>query len=332
MDLYERNGNILYILNILKKYSDEEHILRISQIQELILKEYGETIDSRTIRRNIALLKEKFNMDISTYTENRRGYYILKDPDVDFELGEIRTIIDTFSYAPFIEENTSKNIIDKCKNLQNVYENKKLKDYIVYNEKIKTDNKEVIKNIEDISSAIYNKKKILFEYNKYKLTKESKIEIKPNKDIYKVSPLAIVYSIQELYMIGLNEYNKTIRTYRIDRMKDIIVSKKKRTRDVSQEEIQEIINSTTSMYGSKGEKIEVICKIELLDNVIELFGKDIDVKYINEEQFKLTIYKDIEGFKRYILRNIDKIKIMSPLKLKIEIRKILKTYLEEENK
>ena len=32
MDLYERNGNILYILNVLKKYSDEEHKLSISLI------------------------------------------------------------------------------------------------------------------------------------------------------------------------------------------------------------------------------------------------------------------------------------------------------------
>ena len=27
MELYEKNGNVLYILNILKKYSDEEHML-----------------------------------------------------------------------------------------------------------------------------------------------------------------------------------------------------------------------------------------------------------------------------------------------------------------
>ena len=27
MDLYEKNGNILYILNILKKYTDEDHML-----------------------------------------------------------------------------------------------------------------------------------------------------------------------------------------------------------------------------------------------------------------------------------------------------------------
>ena len=27
MELYEKNGNCIYILNVLKKYSDEDHML-----------------------------------------------------------------------------------------------------------------------------------------------------------------------------------------------------------------------------------------------------------------------------------------------------------------
>jgi hypothetical protein len=33
MSLYEQNGNILYILNVLKKYSDEDHILSNKDIR-----------------------------------------------------------------------------------------------------------------------------------------------------------------------------------------------------------------------------------------------------------------------------------------------------------
>ena len=36
MDLYEKNGNILYILNVLKKYSDEDHKLSITDIRKKI--------------------------------------------------------------------------------------------------------------------------------------------------------------------------------------------------------------------------------------------------------------------------------------------------------
>ena len=126
MDLYERNGNILYILNVLKKYSDEEHKLYATEIAEKVKEIYGVDIDSRTVRRNINLLKYKFKYDISTREENGKGYYISRDPETDFEKGEIRAIIDTFSYSNYIVPSVAKNIIKKCKSLQNIYENKSL--------------------------------------------------------------------------------------------------------------------------------------------------------------------------------------------------------------
>ena len=90
----ENKGNILYVLNTLKKYSDDEHILSSNEIKELIKKDYDVNIDSRTIRRNINLLIEKFSYDISTYNDNRKGYYYIKNIDIDFTLGEIIMIIN----------------------------------------------------------------------------------------------------------------------------------------------------------------------------------------------------------------------------------------------
>ena len=117
MDLYEKNGNILYILNILKKYSDEEHKMTATEIQKMVKEIYNIEIDPRTIRRNINLLKYKFNYDISTREENGKGYYINRDPETDFEPGEVRAIIDNFSYANYIVPNIAKEIIKKCKML-----------------------------------------------------------------------------------------------------------------------------------------------------------------------------------------------------------------------
>ena len=45
MDLYEKNGNILYILNVLKKYSDSEHMLSVAEIQRKIEELYMVEID-----------------------------------------------------------------------------------------------------------------------------------------------------------------------------------------------------------------------------------------------------------------------------------------------
>ena len=61
---YSNQGNILYILNILKKHSDEAHPLSAEEIGDLVDNDYDVVIEQRTIRRNIELLIQKFNYDI----------------------------------------------------------------------------------------------------------------------------------------------------------------------------------------------------------------------------------------------------------------------------
>ncbi|MDR0978542.1 MAG: hypothetical protein LBL91_01135 [Lachnospiraceae bacterium] len=57
--LHTNLGNIFYIYEVLKKYSDIDHILSTKQIIELVKQEYGEQIEDRTVRRNLAVLVEK---------------------------------------------------------------------------------------------------------------------------------------------------------------------------------------------------------------------------------------------------------------------------------
>lgn len=324
MELYEQNGNILYILNVLKKYSDEDHMLQVSEIKDLVKEEYEVDIDPRTIRRNINLLKEKLDYDISTWSENKKGYFLIKNPDMDFEPGEIRAIIDTFSYSTFIPKTVSKEIIDKCKNMQNVYENERLKDYRVYSDSVKTQNREIVKNIEDITEAIYNKKKIKFDYFKYELNPRIN---NVNTGERKLSPYAIVYQLQQMYVVGLKEGKDTLYTYRIDRMKNIRITNEEVSNKISTDDVDNFVKSTVSMFGSTGVEIEVICDLKLLDNVIDEFGESSIIRLYDKDHFSLKINKDLEGFKRYVLRNLDMVKVIKPEKLKNEIEEIIKGYL-----
>ena len=326
MELYEQNGNILYILNVLKEYSDEDHMLSIDEIKEYISDIYEVEIDPRTIRRNINLLKEKFDVDIVTWQENRKGYYLIKNPDIDFEPGEIRAIIDTFSYSTFIPKQMAREIIYKCKNMQNVYENEKLKDYKIYSSNSKIENKEIVKNIEDISNAIYNKKKIRFNYYKYELNPTLN---SVNTGVRTISPYAIIYQLQEMYVVALKDGKKTLYTYRIDRMKNIEILDEKVNEKITSDDVEKFVKSTVSMFGKESHEIEVICDNQLLDNVVDLFGDNSTIKKYDKDHFKLTTNKDLEGFKRYVLTNLDMIEVIKPLELKMEIEKIIKKYLNK---
>ncbi len=328
MDLYEKNGNILYILNVLKKYSDEEHMLSAADMQRKIKKIYDVEIDTRTIRRNINLLKYKLDYDISTREENGKGYYLNRDPETDFEQGEVRAIIDNFSYANYIVPSVAKQIIKKCKNMQTVYENEKLKDYQIYSVNSKTENAEVIKNIEDISNSIYNNNKIKFEYWKYEIT--NKLE-KKIVSIPTVSPFAIVYNKQEFYFIGIKDGQDKFYHYRLDRMKNVKELNEKITIKKTKTQIKEFAESTVEMFGGPKEEIEAICNRLLLNSIFDVFGKNVTIEKISgdEENIKLIVDSNPMGFRMWAMRNIDMVEVIKPEKLRNEMKEIVQKAMEK---
>ena len=322
--LHEKNGNILYILNILKKYSDEDHILTAKEITNLVKEEYGVDNDDRTIRRNISLLKEKFNYDISTKKENKKGYYLIKDYYSDFDIGEIRTIIDTISFAPYITKEKSRRIIGKCMDLLNDYEVDKLDDYKIVSDKVKTLNDEVINNIEYIYDAIYNNKKISFTYNHYVLD-SNKLVFKPtSNEVRIISPYKIINSIQEFYVIGVKKGENKLKTYRIDRMTNLKVLDEELNNNIDKKEIQEFIDSQISMFGGKPIDITIKCDNSMLDNVVELLGRDLNYKMYDNDHFKVKISVNEEAFINWYLRNLGKIEVLEPIILANKINDKLK--------
>ena len=330
MELYEKNGNVLYILNVLKKYSDEDHMLSAVEIQNRIKEIYDVEIDPRTIRRNINLLKYKLEYDISTREENGKGYYINRDPETDFEPGEIRAIIDNFSYANYIVPSIAKNIIKKCKNIQTIYENEKIKDYQIFANDSKTENVEVIKNIEDISESIYKHRKIKFEYWKYEIT--NKLE-KTIVSTPIVSPYAIVYNKQEFYLIGIKEGQNEFYNYRIDRIKNINILKESITIKKKKSEIQDFAESSIEMFGGQKEEIESICHIKLLDTIFETFGRNVTIKKIqnDDEHFTFLVDTNPLGFKMWAMRNIDLVEVLKPISLRKEMQDIIKNAMKRYN-
>lgn len=311
MDLYEKNGNSIYILNVLKKYSNEDHKMSAVDIKRKVKEIYKVDIDERTIKRNINLLKYKPELayDISTRVENGQGYYINSDPDTDFEPGEIRAIIDTFNYADYIVPNIAKDIIKKCKNLQNVYENAKLKNYQIYSKNAKTSNAEVLKNIEDIVDNICNKTKITFEYWKYEFSDNNYFKVKEkNVSTPKVSPYALIYDRQEFYLIALKDGEDILYRYRLDRIKNV-----KSTDEIviekSKKEIKEFAETSVLQFGGRTEEIEAIVSTSLIGAVYDNFGKNVEVQRIDDEHFKLTLEADVLGFRMWAMRNIDLVTI-----------------------
>lgn len=191
----------------------------------------------------------------------------------------------------------------------------------------KTSNQEIINNIELINEAISNGKKITFDYYKYNIGKNSKIEEEKviPKLPYKVSPYKITYNLQKLYLYCLKDGMKEIIKYRLDRMKNVNVLKDK-SNDKYLNEVDYYIKNNVAEYTGDMEHVTIECDMSLLDTVIETFGKDIKFEYINENKFKVSFYTVIEGFKFWCLRNLENVKVIEPISLNKKIKQIIKNY------
>ena len=105
---------LLRILEILKKYSDENHPMTHQVIINKLINDYGIVIERKAISRNLSLLKEA-GYDIESkgkgcYLENR-----------EFEDSELRMLIDGVLSSKYITASHSKNLINRLCNLSNVY-------------------------------------------------------------------------------------------------------------------------------------------------------------------------------------------------------------------
>ena len=88
-DIHPKKLLILYILDILQKYTDEEHRLSQKEIQDILKKEYEMPVDRKAIKRNLLNLIE-YGSGIEYREVSRKEIFrkksVVSDEDsLDFE-------------------------------------------------------------------------------------------------------------------------------------------------------------------------------------------------------------------------------------------------------
>lgn len=209
---YNKKLSIIYILNILKDYSNENHLLTQDDIIKKLYSVYGMECERKSVSANIDML-----IDI--------GYDIIKTPkgtylcSREIEPSEVTFLIDAIFSSKSIDGEHSKVLAKKLTNFLSVYD-RKTYNYIYNSNRItRTDNKQIFYNIDVIHSAIEKNKRISFCYERFYLNEETN-EQRKNKRLF-VSPYFLVNSQGKYYLVC--GFNKTshVANYRVDNIKDI---------------------------------------------------------------------------------------------------------------
>ncbi|MCI8348537.1 MAG: WYL domain-containing protein [Firmicutes bacterium] len=299
---------VLYLLNIMKELTDENHGLTIMQILEELQK-YGIRAERKSIYGDFEALRD-FGLTIEKRTGKNVTYHLAER---DFELPELKLLVDAVQSSKFITHKKSSTLIKKIEGLTSKYEAQQLQRQVFVANRIKTMNESIYYVIDEIHRAISDDKKISFKYFEWNMKKER--QYKRNGKIYMVSPWALTWDDENYYMIAFDDESSIIKHYRVDKMHGLKITDKPRMGAELFENFDMALYSkkTFGMYGGRDEQVTLRCKDKMAGVIIDRFGQDVIMYEVDKEQFEVSARVSVSPlFLTWIMNFGGDIKILSP--------------------
>ncbi|MCD8120190.1 MAG: WYL domain-containing protein [Lachnospiraceae bacterium] len=282
---------ILYLQKILLDLTDETHSISMAEIIAELAK-HDISAERKSLYNDIECLRQ-YGMDI--IGEKRDGSYYYHIGNRQFELAELKLLVDSVQSAKFITEKKSEELIHKIEGFASKYEAKQLDRQVYVAGRVKTMNERIYYNVDAIHSAIAANSQIRFQYFQYDV--EGNMALRRNGDYYQVSPWTLVWNDENYYLIAYAADSESIRHYRVDKMLNTeIVPICRRGWDAFHRiDTAKYTRQTFGMYGGREELVRLRCENSLAGPIIDRFGNDITLRRDGEEHFTVSVTVDVSN-------------------------------------
>ena len=356
-DIHPKKLLILYILDILQKYTDEEHRLSQKEIQDILKKEYEMPVDRKAIKRNLLNLIE-YGSSIGYREVSRKEIFrkksVVSDEDsldledkgipeddllwTDFYLKqkftneELRLLIDSLLFSKHIPYSQAKELIKKLESLSNIYF-KSCSQYIYPLPVERTDNKQVFYNIAILDDAIRKKKKVLFEYAEYHTDKKMHLKKREDGSVreYIITPYQMAVQEGKYYLICNYDKYDDISNYRVDRIRNIQILEEKgkpfETLKWSEHQpmnLNKYMKEHVYMYSSENAFVKFRIVKAMISDVIDLFGKGVDFSEETDTHVSVSVHVNERAAEQFAKNYAPDVVILQPKRLRDKLRDDLK--------
>lgn len=312
---------LVYLMKILLEKTDETHSITMSEIIDA-LQAYGIGAERKSLYDDLETLRV-YGMDIIGTQEDRKYYYHVGNRQ--FELAELKLLVDSVQSAKFITEGKSNELIKKIEGLASQYEASQLHRQVFVNGRVKTMNESIYYNVDRIHTAIAENSRIRFRYFQWNVDKE--MELRHNGAVYEVSPWALSWDDENYYLIAYDSIQGIIKHFRVDKMLNIESSGEQREgkQMFKSFNMAAYARKTFGMYGGVEEWVRIKCDNSLAGVMIDRFGKDISMTRLNEKLFVATVDVAVSRqFMAWVIGLGDGAEIIGPESVVDEMRKEIK--------
>lgn len=308
---------IVYLMKIFMEKTDETHDITLQEIvQEL--KNYDVTAERKSIYSDIEHLRA-YGMDIVGEQYDRTYHYRLLNRQ--FELAELKLLVDSVQAAKFISAKKSNELIKKIEGCASKYEAQQLQRQVYVNNRVKTMNERVFYSVDTIHDAIGQNVDITFQY--FNWNTEKKMELRHNGRVYQVSPFALSWDDENYYLVAYDWSEEKIKHFRVDKMLNVkITSDKRQGKELFKEfDMASYARKMFGMFDGDEENVKMICKNSMAGVMIDRFGKDIKMLKRDEEHFETSVKVAVSRqFLAWVISLGDAVKITGPSQVVDKIR------------
>lgn len=315
---------ILYILEILKKYSDGDHKLKQQDIIRHMELEYGAVCDRKTISRNISdLLDAGYEIE-----HNSDGYYF---DGREFEDSELRLLIDSILASRYIPKKQADDLVARLIKQSSIHFKKRVRHIYSLDNMERAERNDLFWNLECIGEAIDDNKQIAFYYNKYGDDKKlHKTTVKKHV----VNPYYITIANGRYYLVGNNDKYDDITHFRMERISEVQILeaiRKPKEKIIDFKDGQGLSKHMLEhVYMFSGPSVRVVLKVkpEGINDVIDWLGRDVGIRK-EEDCLLVDTVTNKQAIKYWAVQFGEKVEVLSPPDLREDIAGMVSSMFEK---
>ncbi|MBQ7974527.1 MAG: WYL domain-containing protein [Clostridia bacterium] len=309
---------ILYLLKILTEKTDESHPMSMPNIITE-LERYGISAERKSIYDDLEAL-ELYGADICSVKGKNSGYFLASR---DFELPELKLLVDSVQASKFITKKKSMELISKLEKLASTHEATHLQRQVFVTNRVKAVNETIYYVVDKIYDAISRNKKISFRYFEWTVEKEKRY--RKDGERYVETPVTLSWDDENYYLITYKEKYKGFTHYRVDKMTDLEILSEAREMPEEKFDPADYAKKVFGMFGGEETAVEVKFHNALAGVVIDRFGEEVFMRKLDSNwfvaRFKVAISPQ---FFSWIMSFGSKAEIISPADVRGKLRELLK--------
>jgi len=300
---------LYYLAQILQEKTDETHYITMPEILEELEKR-DISAERKSIYKDIEEL-DKFGIEVEGEARGKNYYYHVIGRQ--FELAELKLLVDAVQSSKFITVRKSKDLISKLETFCSEHEAKILSRQVFVQDRIKTMNESVYYSVDAIHTAITENKQIKFKYFRWNAKKE--MELRHDGAFYQVSPWALTWDDENYYLVAYDAKADKIKHYRVDKMLKISTVDEKRLGKeyFDKFNVADYTKKNFSMYDGREETVTALVDNSMIGVFIDRFGREISISPEDEKHCRIRFAAAISGqFFGWIFALGDAVKIIGP--------------------